>query len=244
MRVWSTMNGPGPFANTMMAGLLLLLVLRSRWKVPAAVAGYLSFLLSMVRTAWLSWLIGLFLILKRANRRAIGRILISIIILAACVLPLASDPRMATVISDRMKTFSDVQQDGSFQARSDMYESLLDDVVQNPVGFGFQNRRLVHGLVVDSGILVDIFTLGWLGSLLFAAGILGLCFKLRRPVDRSDQFPIAAKAIFVALLAQIISGNIFVSVTGAMFWLFAGLSMAACEYHSKRSTFLSEAENA
>jgi hypothetical protein len=236
VRVWSTMNGPGPFANTMMAGLLLLLVLRSRWKVPAAVAGYLSFLLSIVRTAWLSWLIGLFLILKRANPRAIGRILLSIIILAACILPLASDPRMATVISDRMKTFSDIQQDGSFQARSAMYESVLNDVIQSPVGYGFRNRGTIHGFVVDSGILVNIFTLGWLGSLFFATGILALCLKLRRPVDRGDQFPIAAKAIVVALLAQIIGGNIFVSVTGAMFWLFAGLSMAARQHYSDRST--------
>ncbi len=70
VRVWSTMNAPGPFANTMMVGLLLLLILPSRLKLPAAVTGYLSFLLSAVRTAWASWFIGLVFILKSVNPRA------------------------------------------------------------------------------------------------------------------------------------------------------------------------------
>jgi len=43
-----------PFANAMMAGLLLLLMIRSTLKLPAAAAGYVAFLLSMVRTAWLA----------------------------------------------------------------------------------------------------------------------------------------------------------------------------------------------
>jgi hypothetical protein len=42
-----------------------------------------------------------------------------------------------------------------------------------------------------------------------------------------DQFAISAKAILVALFAQVIAGNIFVGVTGALFWMFAGLRMAA-----------------
>ena len=88
MAFWSTMNGPGLFANTMMVGLLLLLAVRSRLKVPAAIAGYISFLLSAVRTAWLSWAIGLFVILKSANPRTIARICLSIALLIVCVVPL------------------------------------------------------------------------------------------------------------------------------------------------------------
>jgi hypothetical protein len=244
VRVWSTMNAPGPFANTMMVGLLLLLVVRSHWKVPAAIAGYLSFLLSMVRTAWLSWLVGLLLILKGTNPRAIARICLSIVLLVACILPFGSDPRVATVIKDRVNTFTDLTRDGSFQARSDMYATLLDDVVNNPFGHGFKNRGAVHGFVVDSGILVSLFTLGWVGSLLFTAGILALCFKLRRAIDHEDQFSIAAKGIVIALLAQIIGGNVFVSVTGAMFWLFGGVSMAAREHYRNQSMILSSPDDA
>jgi hypothetical protein len=231
VRVWSTMNAPGPFANTMMVGLLLLFVLRSPLKVPAAVAGYLSFLLSVVRTAWLSWLIGLFLILKSVNPRVMVRICLSIVLLLACVLPLASDPRVGTVVSDRASTFLDLQRDGSFMARTAMYRTLLSDIVDNPFGYGFKNRGDVNGFVVDSGILVTIFSLGWLGSLLFGAGIISLCVELHRPVDRHDQFSIASKGIVIAILAQVIGGNVFANATGAMLWLFAGLCMASRQHY-------------
>jgi hypothetical protein len=227
VRVWSTMNAPGPFANTMMVGLLLLLVVRSPLKLPAAAAGYVSLLLSVVRTAWLSWLVGLFLILKSANPRAIARICLSIVLLLACVLPLATDTRVATVIRDRADTFTDLSQDASFRDRTAMYRTLVADAMEAPFGYGFKDRLDRKGFPVDSGILVAIFSLGWLGSLLFAAGIISLCFELRRAVDRSDHFSIAAKGIVIAILAQVIGGNVFANVTGAMLWLFAGLCMVS-----------------
>ena len=67
IRVFSTVNSPGPFANVMMVSLLLLFSVSSPLKLPAAIAGYLSFLLSVVRTAWLSWIVGFLWILKNAN---------------------------------------------------------------------------------------------------------------------------------------------------------------------------------
>ncbi len=236
VRVWSTMNGPGVFANTMMVGLLLLLVVRSPLKVPAAIAGYLTLLLSAVRTAWLSWFLGLLIILKSANPRTIARIFLSIALLVVCVVPLASSERVAVTISRRADTFADLSQDESFRDRVDMYRTLAADVVETPFGYGFENRADVKGFAVDSGILTVLFALGWLGSLLFAAGTLALCFKLANPVDRNDQFSIASKGIVIAILAQVIGGNVFVNVTGAMFWMFAGFFLAASQRHRNELT--------
>jgi hypothetical protein len=226
IRVWSTMNAPGPFANTMMAGLLLLITARSPLKLPGAVAGYLSLLLSVVRAAWLSWMIGFLLILKNVNPRAIIRIFLSLMLLIACVLPLASDPAIGNVVWDRVNTFTELHRDGSLQERTQMYRVLLADALDTPYGFGFKNRGDLHGFAGDSGILVALLSLGWLGSALFALGILSLFFGFGS-VDATDQFAISAKGIVVALFAQIIAGNIFVGVTGALFWMFAGLRLAA-----------------
>jgi hypothetical protein len=227
VRVWSTMNAPGPFANTMMVGLLLLLVVRSPLRFPAAVTGYVSFLLSAVRTAWLSWLLGLLLILKSANPRFIVRLCLSIILLAACVVPLASDPQISRVISDRIKTFSEMRQDDSFKDRAGMYRALLTEVTESPFGDGFENKDEVKGFAVDSGILITLFTLGWVGSLVFGAGVAAICLELLRQNDRQDRFSLASKAIAIAIVAQVVGGNVFVNVTGAMFWMFAGLCMSA-----------------
>src|SRR5215813_3573385 len=95
VRVWSTMNSPGPFANALVAGLLLFFAVRSPLKLPAAVAGYLSFLLSVVRSAWLSWVVGFVAIMKTANPRVIFRSILSLAILVLCIVPLVSDPRVS-----------------------------------------------------------------------------------------------------------------------------------------------------
>jgi hypothetical protein len=231
VRVWSSMNSPGPFANTMMVGLLLLFIIRSPLRLPAAVAGYLSFLLSAVRTAWLSWIIGLMLVLKSARPRIVVRVSLSIILLLACLLPALSDPRLASVIGDRVKTFTDLGHDESFGARTEMYRVLVNDALSNPFGHGLKNLEIAHGIAVDSGILILVFSLGWFGSAFFAAGVLSFFLQKEHPQEKSDEFSRAGKAVMIAILAQLVSGNIFVNVTGAMFWIFAGMYLGARRYY-------------
>ena len=229
IRVWSTMNSPGPFATTMMAGLLLLVIMRSPLKLPAAVAGYLSLLLSVVRTAWLSWAVGFLLLLKSARPRLIVRVVLSVVLLVACLLPFANDPRLSVVIGDRIKTFTDLGHDESLGARMDMYRLLVEDVVNHPFGFGLKNVIVSHGMALDSGVLQLIFSLGWLGTSIFAAGIFFL-FSGHGSIEKSDEFCAASKAIVIAVLAQIVSGPVFVNVTGAIFWIFVGMYFAAARY--------------
>ncbi len=233
VRVWSTMNSPAPFANAMMTGLLLLLMIRSALKLPAAVAGYLAFLLSMVRTAWLGWLIGFFLMLKNINPRVIGRMFLSAFVLLVCLVPLLNDPRLANVIGDRVKTFTDLGHDESFGDRLEMYRVLVSDAAGNPFGHGLKNLEVSHGIPVDSGILVTVFSLGWLGTLLYALGIISLFLKKQPAPEMHDDFYRAGKAIFIAMLAQLVGANIFVNVTGAIFWTFTGMRLAASPYHGQ-----------
>jgi len=227
IRVWSTMNAPGPFANTMMMGLILLLAVRSSWKFPAAIAGYTSFLLSAVRTAWLSWIIGLVWILKSANPRVIARIIVSVGLLVVCLIPVMSDSRLATVISNRLDTFTDLKHDDSFGARMEMYRILGRDVIENPFGEGLQVSEVSRGIAVDSGFLLMLFSFGWIGTLIFGVGIFCVLARSTPSGKRKDEFRIALKAGMIGLVAQLIGGNIFVGVSGTMFWMFAGMYLAA-----------------
>jgi hypothetical protein len=45
---------------------------------------------------------------------------------------------------------------------------------------------------------------------------------------------VLAKAIVIAIVGQLIGGNIFMNVTGAMFWTFAGLYVSDQKHHSDR----------
>jgi hypothetical protein len=228
VRVWSTLNAPGPFANTMMVGLLLLLVTRSAGKLPAAVAGYLSFLLSGVRTAWLSWGVGLVLILKNANPRVIVRLFLSIILVLICLVPLVADPRVATVVGDRLTTFTDLGHDESFGGRMDMYRTLATEALENPFGQGLGNMTMTRqGIAIDSGFLTAFFSLGWLGSLLLAIGTVSLFLGQTQNLEKSDEFARAGRVIMIAMLAQLVGGNIFTGINGAIFWMFAGVHLGA-----------------
>jgi hypothetical protein len=232
VRVWSTMNAPGPFANTMMVGLLLLFAVQSPFKLPAAIAGYTSFLLSIVRTAWLSWVVGLVWILKSSKPRVVIRAILSMALLVVCLVPVVSDPQIAPVASDRLKTFKELGSDESFGTRTEMYRVLASDVLENPFGHGLKsNMEVSHGMAVDSGILITVFSLGWMGSALFAAGIVSLFLGARTMSGANDDFLNVAKAGLIAILVQIVGGNIFVNVTGVMFWMFAGMYLAAFRYH-------------
>jgi hypothetical protein len=226
VRVWSTMNSPGPFANTMMVGLLLLFNVRAPLKAAAGVAGYLSFLLSVVRAAWMSWIVGFALIIAGAKPRALAKISLSVVVILVCVLPFVADPQIAPLIESRFTTFMDLGHDDSFVARLDMYGALLDQSVHSPTGFGLSNEVMWHNTAIDSGIIALLFSLGWLGTLLFAVGILHLLLKSGCRYKCHDVSVLVVRSIMIALLAQILSGNVFVGVTGAMFWIFAGMHLA------------------
>jgi hypothetical protein len=240
VRVFSAVNSPGPFANVMMAGLLLLFSLRSPLKLPAAIAGYLSFLLSVVRTAWLSWVIGFILIVKSANPRIIVRLVLSILVLLACLVPLANDPRLSTVIGDRLNTFSDLGHDESYGARLDLYRALTEDAIGHPFGYGLKTLDMAHGKI-DSGLFALVFSLGWLGSAMFVIGLLFIFLGNMQALQKSDTFLVAAQAITLAILAQSLSGPIFVNLTAALFWVFAGIYLAGNQYHKALATAVAEA---
>jgi hypothetical protein len=212
----------------MMVGLLLLLIVRSSLKLPAAVAGYLSFLLSGVRAAWLSWIIGFLLILKNAKPRVVVRVFVSVIFLLICLVPLVGDPRIASVVGDRAKTFTDLGHDESFGARLEMYRTLASEAMDNPFGHGLSNMTMTRqGMPIDSGFLAAIFSLGWLGAMLFAIGMLSLFLGRLQNLEKSDEFAGVSRAIVIAMLAQLVSGNIFTGINGAVFWIFIGLHLGA-----------------
>jgi hypothetical protein len=241
VRVFSTVNSPGPFANVMMAGLLLSFAINSPIKLPASIVGYLSFLLSSVRTAWLSWVVGLLWILKSAKPRILVRLILSAVLLIACLVPLASDPRMATVIGDRFNTFTDLGHDESYGARLELYRQLLSDAFDHPFGYGLKTLDMTHAKV-DSGLFALIFSLGWLGAAFFAIGVCFILFANMPSFGTSDTFLSAAKAIAVAILAQIVSGPVFVSVIAVLFWMFAGMYLSGAQYYGNQSTLPAPAD--
>ena len=226
IRVWSTLNSPGVFANILMTGLLLLFSVRSRIRPLAAAAGYSAFLLSLVRTSWLGWLVGLAVLARSSKGRQIPRLLLSLVMLPVVVSPLMLNPQIATVVTDRLQTFQSTRQDESFQDRTEEYRVLLTSLAADPFGEGLSNAETFHGYTMDSGIILMFYNCGWIGAALFLAGI-ALCAR-SMPSGRNSADPIAPiyRAVFVAMILELLSGNTFTGPSGAMLWACIGLGFS------------------
>jgi hypothetical protein len=226
IRVWSTLNSPGVFANVLMAGLLLLFSVPSRIKPLAIGAGYSALLLSLVRTSWLGWIVGVAVLARNSKGRQIPRLLLSVVLLPVLVSPLMLNPQIATVITDRLQTLQSTKQDESFQDRAEEYRVLLASLAADPFGEGLNNAETFHGYTMDSGIILMLYSCGWIGAALFLTGI-ALCVRSMASGANSDD-PTAPvyRAVFVVMILELLSGNTFIGPVGAILWICIGLSFS------------------
>jgi hypothetical protein len=230
LRVWSTMNSAGPFANMLIVGLLMLIIAKQPGKLLFNSVGTLALLVTFVRTAWLSWLIGLAFLLKGVKPRVMLKGLTSLLVMAVLIVPLAGTSLAGPMLQDRFKTFKNIGHDESFQERSDMYRIMTERAEGDPFGHGLRNQEIIGNLVIDSGILTMLFSLGWAGTLFYLCGLFWLMFHRTQPAA-ADPFAWTCKVVCIAFLAQLIGSNLFVGSTGTFFWVMAGMTVAAERWH-------------
>jgi len=239
IRVFGTQGSPQDFANTMMAGLILILSSNEPLRFAASGAGYITFLLTAARAVWLGWVAGLFAFLPALSLKLQMRLILTILLMALMIVPLSNIEPFATPIQQRLASLSDTQSgdDVSLQERTQGYEDLLAIALTEVVGSGIggQGRALPASAIggSDSGILPLLFTLGWLGTLPYLMGIGLIVYSLFQTKEsRNDPFSSASRAIVFASIAQVGFNNIFATDATMILWSFLGIGMAASKYYS------------
>lgn len=222
-RIWSTMQSGEPFAAFMAAALLVLLSGKGWFYLPPAAAGYLSFLLAMVRSAWMGWFVGLMVLFGAAKVKHQLRFMIMVVLLAMMVVPLVSFQPFSVSIGDRLSTLSMLHEDGSAVGRQEDFRNLIGSALLSVIGRGVGSGSL------DNSILAMLFDLGWLGSLLYTFGLGTLTFRLFQG-DRTDFFAVALRAGVVTVLVRIPVNGAVLGVSGVVLWSFLGLGLAAERY--------------
>jgi hypothetical protein len=240
VRVFSTLNSPGPFAVVMMAGLLLLFAGRgtSRWL--AAGPGYAAFLLSLTRSAWVGWVVGAFLLLVQIRGLMRLRLLGVGLVFLGVLLPFIILEPVTGLVSERLQTFASLEDDGSFRARVDAYEQQLPSSVLAFVGEGLGSTGVASGLAsssgeqggYDSGIINTFITLGFIGTAFYAVGMTMLFIYGVPSRAYPKESLIVAYSVAVSVLTQLVFGSAQIGVTGMILWGFLGLAMAG-KAHAK-----------
>ncbi|PSB09555.1 glucose-6-phosphate isomerase [Pleurocapsa sp. CCALA 161] len=230
IRVWSTMNDPGAFANTMGAGLLVLFSGEGILNLSTSIVGYMSFLLSLVRSAWGAWVIGLLTFITSVKSRFQIRFIVGILILSMFIISLSTIEPFSTTLSARFQTVSEIENDKSAQVRVELYNEELNSALQNLIGNGIGDRRNYH-----STFLAVFMNLGWLGTIPYFSGIFLLFWSLFQNIGNYlDLFGRIARAISFSTFSKIFLGIIVIDVRGMVLWGFLGLGVACQKYYRYR----------
>lgn len=243
MRVWSTLHSPGPFASVMQTGLLLLFTSSGTLILPASAVGYLSFLLTQVRSSWLGWLLGIVMIFGSVKAHLQMRLMAMILIIIMCVIPLTNIEPISDVVTNRLETFSQLEKDTSFNERSESYDRNLNLALSNVLGNGLGNIWTLNEktgelevFVLDSGILDMFFTLGWVGAIPYLAGFMLIIFSVFQYAEaRFDSFVSTARAISITFCVQLVGYSTMLGLSGMIMWGFLAMAMAAHKYYQHQN---------
>jgi hypothetical protein len=249
IRVFSTLGSPQAFGTVMMAGVLLLFGSQGSLRFPASGVGYLSFLLSMARSAWLGWLAGVVTFFPFLKPRLQMRFVLTILVMATLVVPIVSLEPFSEAINQRLESLSNTSEDTSLQERTEGYEILLNlafsEVIGQGLGSGSPRQEIGRAAVAtalggsDSGILPLLFSFGWVGAIPYAGGILLILLQLFQGKDiGGDSFSSAARAIALGTFAQVGLNNIFPDAFGLVLWGFLGIGLAAQRYYAHQRSSL------
>ncbi len=235
IRVFSTMHSNGPFAVTMMAALLLLVNAPGITGYAASALGYLSFLLSLTRSAWIGWFIGLVVFAVSLKSSLQLKIIAVLFGMGLFALPLTLVQPFAGVISARLNTFTNAGGDVSYNERLTRYNDLLGESLSQVMGQGLGGAA--HH--IDSAILDMFFSLGWVGTLPYLFGLVMLLLAaFQVTAVQFDPFVSAARAIGLGVFVQLVFGSVMTGVAGVILWTFLALVLAAQKYYRQNPAAL------
>ena len=246
IRVMSTMSSPQAFATTMMAGLILLFTNKQNKILffSTNIIGYLTFLLSQARAAWLAWGVAVLIFISFVRSSTQIKVIIGIALIVLAILPLINMEPLSDIILSRLETLSDAGTDSSLNTRLSAYQNLFNLAITEVTGKGLGFRIDLPGYGDrDGGILPTLFIFGWLGTIPFLCGFCLLFLKIiYSKTNKFDTFNTAAKAICLGVLSQIGFNFIFLSTLGMLLWSFMGMSLAGQKYYLLSSKFLRNTE--
>ena len=240
VRVFGTLNTPGPYAAFLLAGVLMLLVGKGYIRFPFIAIAIIALLLTRTRAAWIAFVIGLFVHQLSQPIVRLPRRLLTMVIVTILAAPLTQIPSFRSTIVDRLSTLKSVSSDNSFIKRVQFSQANASEIVQTALGNGLGTTggaiKLNAGSggvrSLDTGFLELFYLFGWLGGVMFLMGIGSLLYQSFRFAEpRRDGFASAVRAISFALVSILPIGDVFTGSTGTLLWSAMGLGIAAHSYH-------------
>ena len=238
IRVFSSMDAPQGFAATIGVGLILLFCLRGSQQLWANGLGYLSLLLSLARSGWLSFLLSILIFFMALKSNLKIRMLIGVLMTVLIILPITTVEPFSEVIGDRIESFSDTDDDNSLKARKGAFNLLIGHAMTEFVGYGLQspiepNVKISSTYDVgDNGILILFFAFGWMGAFPYLLGLLTLIFQIQQASTKNNDLMLhIAYSVVLGQLGLIYFKSLFYGSFAMILWGFLGIGMSGRNYY-------------
>lgn len=224
IRVWSTMNSPGACAVILSASLVWLFTQEGLLAFVAELLGYVTLMLTLVRSAWLQTGLSLLLVLLLFRSKSqVRRTAVKLCTLILGAVAILGTPQAAD-IKQRFSTLASLNSDASYNERTELYRYIGSVVVTNPLGIGLDIADTnVHGYPLDSSVLILVYMLGWPGASMYILALLIVVVSLSRSIGKESGAANAASYIVIATLFQSVSGDVLFRQGGLVLWLFFGI---------------------
>jgi len=141
----------------------------------------------------------------------------------------------AEKVQDRFSTLGDMQNDGSYQGRVEIYQASVGSILTNPIGSGLgasgiSGRINVGGtgtqsVITDAGYAEIFFQFGWLGAplLLYAMWRMWQEMGIRYRLGMRTPDVMLGRAFMLALIPACFVGNVI--TTFSILWIVFGAAL-------------------
>lgn len=250
IRVFSTLNSPGPCA-AFLALALVPMLMEKRWRGTLGWVGLLltvtGLLITLVRSAWLVVFVMLLVYIVTSASKGKWKTILQLVLVGAAMFYIVPKLPGAEGLVARMETLTSIQEDHSYNERLDLLNTMVPAVIGNPVGQGIGSvgtgTKLENGGdlgehgVMDNGIIAVFLTFGIAGALFFFGALFFLAKKLLQRIALRDSYQPYARLAFAAwagAVANLISDNGFPGMRGYLVWMLIGIGLWAKDASSER----------
>lgn len=242
IRVFSSLNSPGPAGMFMSVALLAMLV-EKEWRgfmgwlgVPVMALGLI---ITLVRASWVTMVVALllYLMLSNAKRRAQGLLLIcAIAILGVGLIPVVPG---GDKLVERFQSLGNINDDYSYNDRMEFTANMIPKLLGNPFGEGLGSvgtgTKLENGGQLgqygnfDNGFFALFLTFGIFGAIVFFRAIwlyAKQLFRWHKTAGQADQkYVRLALCVLVSAVCYLTFENRMSGIGAAIVWFVAALGM-------------------
>ncbi len=237
VRIFGTMNSPEPYAQVL-SFMMLVIISLSTERCSVLILGFaaIALMLSMTRTAWMGFAVGLLFLLFAGNNARTRVRTLSITAVACLTIPiLLSLPEVSENLAVRFSSFFSLQQDISYADRLTSYKNYFAETFSNNLlGGGFANvgfRSSYNGgsSVIVDGSLIEIARIyGLFFGVVYICGLCIIIFKCFWIAikNKTDHFVGACGAVVFSAAIMLSSASTFAGECGIFAWLAVAFCLA------------------